>query len=182
MKNLLPWSIKLISFSENCVRKENEVVAMSTFHIFPYSWSARPTFPFLCLNQMFLVKHKSSVAINWNLFNIKNCLSDVHPLLCLKSNTKFIISDLPFPEWHLTRKIRYLTGKQVHSDHESDCTVFYTDVKCFSHPKHLILNTSIFNRAHFSCHIFVHDPCWSWGIEGVEWGVNKKFVNSECLK
>lgn len=122
MKNLPPWSIKLISFSEHCVRKENEVLAMSIFHTLPHSWSARPTFAFLCLNQMFLVKHKSSVAINWNLLNIKNCLPDVHPLLCLKSNTKFIISDLPFLEWHLTRKIRSLRGKQVQSDHKSDCT------------------------------------------------------------
>lgn len=81
------------------------------------------------------------------------------PTLCFKSNTKLLISDLSFLQWHLT-KIRYLTGKQVHLDHEPNGTVFYTDVKCFSHPKHLVQNTSFCNMPHLSCCVFVHDPCW----------------------
>lgn len=76
-----------------------------------------------------LVKHKKPVTIRLNFFNIKNCLSDVHLLLCLKSNAKYIISDLPFLGWHLTIKIRYLALNQVYSVHGSDCTVFYTDVR-----------------------------------------------------
>lgn len=105
-----------------------------------------------------------------NLCNIKSCLSNVHALLCLKSkNSKLIMSDLPFLESHLTRKISYLIGKQIHSHHDSDCSRAYTHMKRFNHPKHLILSTSIFNRMHFFCHTFTHDLCWSWGIEGVEW-------------
>lgn len=106
-----------------------------------------------------LVKHKKPVTIRLNLFNIKNCLSDVHLLLCLKSNAKYIISDLPFLGWHLTIKIRYLALNQVHSVHGSDCTVFYTDMRC--KPVSSLIRTT------FSCLTFDHACYWSLGMEGI---------------